>query len=62
MCALGNLVDGDPFKPLIMIIGRTKLAFDHCGAFEIVAYSEFLRDPNAAMRLDRVLADKLRAA
>ena len=46
------------FKPVIMMVGRTELTFDHCGAFEIVADGQFLCDADAAMGLDGVLANK----
>jgi len=62
MRLLSGFVDHEPFKAIIMVIGRTELAFDHRRTFEIVADGQFLRDTDAAMRLDGVLANELRAA
>jgi hypothetical protein len=59
---LSRFVDDDPFKTLIVIIGRTKLAFDHRCPFEIMADGELLRDADAAMCLNGILADEIRAA
>ena len=48
------------FKTIEMIVGRTELVFDHCGALEIMADRQLLRDADAAMRLYRILAHELR--
>jgi len=41
-----------------MMIDATKLVFDHCCAFEIMANGEFVCDADAAMRLHGILSDK----
>jgi hypothetical protein len=50
------------FKPVHMMIGCAELALDHRRAFEIMTDRELLRNPDAAVCLDRILANELSAA
>lgn len=54
----GRVGERQPFEAVKMEVRRSELAFDHCRALEIVSDRQFLRDADAAMRLDRILADE----
>jgi hypothetical protein len=60
--SLRRFVDYDPLKTLIVMIGRTELAFDHRCTFEIMTDGQLLRNANATMRLNRILTDKVGTA
>jgi len=52
-------VERQLLEAIEMEVGTAELVLDHRGAFEIMADRKFLRDADAAMRLDCILSDEV---